>query len=145
VEPRSEWVRQMSALVVTSPGIREEVPAAQLLVSRLRNLAGAVVQSCVESACAEGCVCELVDVPGGREACALAWHLTSVEMRAARRTVSDRGAVVAAYLQAVVDAAGAVRLCRRVEHPSGHCWFDADDEPIHVCGEVLAVAHRLGG
>jgi hypothetical protein len=152
-ETQSEWVREISALTVASLGEGwaaahcdqdaglDEVPAAELFVARLRVLATAAASGA--DCTTDGCGCELRDRRGGADICRL-----TLELRAPgpfAHEVTDRPALLERYLEALCDAAGAVKLCRRVQHPSGRCWFSAAGPQADMCGLVLAAAHHLGG
>ena len=138
----AEWLLEISGLTVAcrdgSPS--DVVDQGQALAAQVRAAAAAVAahSDCQPTACTAEC--PLADVDGGPAACRLA-HTLAPGAAPAHDGVNP--AVTARrYLQALQAAATAVFHCRRHAHPAGECWF-SDDATEH-CGDVLAVAHRVG-
>lgn len=137
----AEWLLEISGLTVAcrdgSPS--DVVGQGQALAAQVRAAAGAVAHHsvCQPQECTDDCPLAAFD--GGAAACRLA-HLLSPQPPPATQ-VSPKLAA-RRYLQALQAAATAVFHCRRHAHPAGECWF-SDDATEH-CGDVLAVAHRVG-
>lgn len=137
VLPQEDWVRRLGALTVQPDsaadaplGTTDRIVAAQTLVARLATAARGFIAAgaCVHAADDQACdlAVELAALPVG----------TTPE--------PGRGDAEITYLRALRDAAGAVYYCRRVQHPGGRCWFDAEGEDHDdLCGQVLALTHRL--
>ncbi|CAN5188643.1 hypothetical protein BH23ACT9_BH23ACT9_08500 [soil metagenome] len=137
----AEWLLEISGLTVAgrdgTPG--DIVVQGRALALQVRSAAAAHAgrTACQPGACAGDC--PLTTVDGGPAACQMARVLAQTSTSPA---VSDPQRAAALYLQALQAAATAVFHCRRHAHPAGECWF-SDDTTEH-CGDVLAVAHRLG-
>lgn len=137
----AEWLLEISGLTV---GCRDGEPTdvvgqGRALAAQVRTAAAAYAghTACGPEGCVEDCV--LASVDGGPAACRLAMLLAPPGASAASGSAE---LVAARYLQAIQAAATAVFHCRRTAHPAGECWF-SDDASEH-CGDVLAVAHRVG-
>ncbi|HUG86210.1 MAG TPA: hypothetical protein VMM13_16720 [Euzebya sp.] len=137
----AEWLLEISGLTVAcrDGSERDVVSQGQALAAQVRGAAGAVAfhSTCQPQGCGEDC--PLASIDGGAAACRLARLLSPQPPPA-----TDIGPKLAArrYRQALQAAATAVFHCRRHAHPAGECWF-SDDATEH-CGDVLAVAHRIG-
>lgn len=153
VTPHRQRRRQAGELTIRAEGDRPDVQlvAGRTAVLRLAALARALVDRpcCAKGDRTEGGRdgtdhegCALDGVPGGRQACELAADLARLVPPEAAALASG-GDLARRYLRAVGDAAGAVYLCRRVEHACGQCWFSPQGPAADVCGRVLAVSHRL--
>lgn len=142
VSSTAEWLLEIGGLTV---GARDGadidiVERGRALARQLRQTATTFVRVC---ACeAPGCTagCPLAEVDGGPAACRLAARLADPEMAQPAKAVRPPRAVLH-YLQAINAAATAVFHCRRHAHAAGECWFS--DDGTDLCGDVLAVAHRL--
>ena len=137
----AEWLLEISGLTVgCRDGDSSDVVAqGQALAAQVRSAAAALAahSTCTPASCSTDCA--LADVDGGPAACRLSHVLAppGAEAPAVKPALAARR-----YLQALQAAATAVFHCRRLAHPAGECWF-SDDASEH-CGDVLAVAHRVG-
>lgn len=137
-----EWLRRCDTLTAVRTDERNGAGRADsyATATRLVALARALVasQPRVDLGCALG------TAPEAHRACELAAELDAQGPAGAPADVpADQ--VPAAYMAALQGAAQAVYLCRRVEHASGHCLFDAAGPQRDLCGHVLLVAHALRG
>jgi hypothetical protein len=140
VTTTADWLLDFGGLTVGAG----RADAAVDVVARSRALAVDLRTAAATYVRATGCdgtcsACPMADVDGGRAACALATRLARGVR--GRRAPADRAAID--LQRAVRAAAAAVFHCRRHAHPTGDCWFGADAGD--VCGDVLAVAHRISG
>lgn len=137
----AEWLLEISGLTVAC---RDGEPIdlvghGQALAAQVRSAAAAHVahSTCTDADCAQSC--PLLAIDGGAAACRLARALAPPGTPSRRM---DPRVAATRYLQALQAAATAVFHCRRHAHPAGECWFD--DATTSTCGDVLAVAHRVG-
>ncbi len=140
VSTTAEWLLEISGLTVGSKdgATHDIVPQGLALADQVRAAAaGYLTVSTCQGTCAPEC--PLAGVDGGHAACRLAERLAAQGDRPAEM---DADRIVQLYLQAIRAAGTAVFHCRRHAHPAGECWFS--DDGSDVCGDVLAVAHRLG-
>jgi hypothetical protein len=142
----AEWLLEIGGLTV---GCREGastdvVGQGMALAAQVRAAAAswAAQSSCTVDRCTDDCPLAALD--GGRAACRLAHQLAPTADSSLTQLRPRRAA--ARYLQALQAASGAVFHCRRLGHPVGECWFSGRfaDGATEVCGDVLAVAHRVG-
>jgi hypothetical protein len=137
----AEWLLECGGLTVGARGGADVdiCGQGQALAVQLRTAATAHVQAsgCTPAGCGPACALAVHD--GGPAACRLAVRLAD-DAAATRPRDPARSAL--RFTQAVRAASSAVFACRRHAHPAGECWFG---EPgADLCGDVLAVAHRLG-
>lgn len=139
----AEWLLEISGLTVgpREGGAMDIVAHGQALAAQVRAAASAhlAVTQCVDVTC--GDKCPLAGVDGGTAACRLAVMLAGAGTVSTSPTM-DRDRTAMLFLQAIRAASSAVFHCRRHAHPTGECWFS--DNGSDVCGDVLAVAHRVG-
>ncbi|WP_370324843.1 hypothetical protein [Euzebya sp.] len=149
----AEWLLEISGLTVGArPGgpdgtACDAVTQGRALASQLRAAAAThmAYTECVDGGCGAGCPLAAID--GGAAACRLAGALAIGV--AVPQDPTDRDRAARTYLQALQAAATAVFGCRRHAHPTGECWFSDDFSDgagtpgTDVCGDVLAVAHRV--
>jgi hypothetical protein len=142
----AEWLLEISGLTV---GNRDGAPAD--IVDHGRALAEQVRLAAASFTSGAGCTprgcsdeCSLAAVDGGPAACRLARVLAPAAAPDWPQTDPTRATLL--YLQALQAASTAVFHCRRHAHPAGDCWFTGSFVPgaPDTCGDVLAVAHRLG-
>jgi hypothetical protein len=146
-EPAGEltWLRAAGALTIASARTAGD-PLAEgaAAAADLGRTAAALVELH-----GDGCdhdPCRLAGRPGGAQACDLAADLAAGVPRSPLPAAGHRRGVTdpaTRYLRALRESAGAVYYCRRVEHPTGRCWFSAQGPESGLCGKVLAVSHRL--
>lgn len=137
----AEWLLEISGLTVGNC-TDDIVSQGHQLGAQVRGAAAAFrsTTTCGETVCAPGCPLHAYD--GGASACRLAAALAP---DAHRPSVMDAAAAqrsTTLYIQAIRAASTAVFHCRRQAHVTGVCWFAVTDEPL--CGDILAVAHRMG-
>ena len=136
----AEWLRRCGTLTAVRADERNghESASPEALAARLVALARLVAASppSTDHGCALG------PTPEARRACELAAELAAQAPLGPQADVPPEG-LASAYLAALQDAAQAVYLCRRLEHASGHCWFDASGPQRDLCGHVLVAAHAL--
>lgn len=136
----AEWLLEISGLTVGTSDGPDVVHRGHELAALVRSAAAAyrAANTCAQPHDAERCALSAFD--GGLAACELATVLSpGVPVPA---TDSDATRAGLLYVQALRAASTAVFHCRRHAHPAGECWF-APTGPA-LCGDVLAVAHRMG-
>lgn len=147
VARQMDWMDQMIGLTVPPPGNAscDALISSSGAVARLAVTAWAVAEASEDQELAQA----FSAAPGGTAAQALAADLArSLPLVAARNRprISLQGEALAkAYLGAIRSASGAVYHCKRVQHTAGSCWFSVRGPHDDQCGQVLAVAHHLGG
>ena len=136
----AEWLRRCGTLTAVRAGepSADEHSASQAAATRLIALARALAASHA----LQDTTCALGTTPRAHRACELAADLAA---RGPAGPPADVPAdqVPEAFFAALQAAAKGVYLCRRVEHASAACWFDAGGPHADMCGQVLAVAHAL--
>lgn len=136
----AEWLLEISDLRVGDRSGQDPVASGQELASQLR--AAATRYRAVSPCGADGCSprCPLAGYDGGAAACRLAHRLADPSCQDPGEISPDRA--TARYLGALRAAAPSVFACRRQAHPAGECWFG--EANAQLCGDVLAVTHRMG-
>ena len=142
----AEWLLEIGGLTV---GCRDGettdvVGQGMALAAQVRAAAAswAAQSDCTAEACTPDCALAAFD--GGSAACRLAHVMAPTADTCLTKLTPSRAAT--RYLQALQAAATAVFHCRRLGHPAGECWFSGrfDQGAAEGCGDVLAVAHRVG-
>ena len=136
----AEWLRRcgtLTAVRADEPN-GDERSASHAAATRLI----AVSRTLVASHGPQEIACALGTTPHAHRAGELAADLAARGPAGPPADVSP-DQVSEAFFAALQAAAQGVYLCRRVEHASAACWFDADGPDADLCGEVLAVAHAL--
>lgn len=168
----AEWLLEIGGLTVGVPGSSDRVQQGQALAAQVRSAAAAflLASPCTATEQHPGGhalpvdTCLLADHDGGAAACRLAHALcpdlrrpaavivpaalaamptpvTTTTVVGGTAATPPGAAVTNRYVQALRAAATAVFHCRH-GHAANDCWFSPDGVPL--CGDVLAVAHRLG-
>jgi hypothetical protein len=137
-----DWLRAAGALTIDPRWATRGDPVAEgkAAAATLTRLAAELREAWPAAdggacACGRG-PCRLTKHTGGTLACELATQLAASAPAAARRPRPDLADPVARYLQAVREVATAVYYCRRVQHPSGRCWFSIQGPRAELCGRV---------
>lgn len=136
----AEWLLEIGGLTVGTPDGLDAVERGHHLAAQVRSAAAAYrsVTACEATTCTG--TCPLAAYDGGQAACRLAGLLSPDTPSATRDLDPQRASML--YVQALRAAATAVFHCRRHAHPTGSCWFSMTPTPL--CGDVLAVTHRMG-
>lgn len=138
----AEWLLEISGLTVGHDHPDIETQGRDLAAQvRAAAIAHHRLSPCRDQVACTG-TCALAPLDGGFAACALSATLAGTGTVPVHAPPAEVDRAARTYVQALRAAASAVFHCRRHAHPTGECWFRVDG--VDRCGDVLAVAHRLG-